>query len=186
MSPSAEDKLFSLLVEIRSDFRQIKSDLQTLLKQQHRPTPASSFTSDNTANVIESAQSGSPEDVLRYLGNARGRSYGRIDGQCRVHRVSASKMLGNFRRRRQLTATLSRQLVPDAPDRDHNADLLRGCICAELGIRRVHATASARRIVPRPFSSRAEINGLQREARCASTAASGNTQPPDCRRLPCK
>lgn len=72
MSPSAEDKLLSLLVEIRSDIRQIKSDLQTLLKQQQRPTPASSSSSDDAANSIESAQSGSPEDVLRYLRETRG------------------------------------------------------------------------------------------------------------------
>jgi hypothetical protein len=40
------------LTEIHSDIRQIKSD--------------------NTANAIESTQSGSPEDVLRYLRQTRG------------------------------------------------------------------------------------------------------------------
>lgn len=74
MSPSTEDKLISLLTEIHSDIRQIKSDLQsllTLLKQQQQPTPPSS-SSDDIANDIERAQSGSPEDVLRHLRETRG------------------------------------------------------------------------------------------------------------------
>jgi hypothetical protein len=75
MSASGEDKLLSLLTEIHSDIRQIKSDLQSLLtllkQQQQKPTtPASSSSSDDAANAIESAQSGSPEDVLRYLRDA--------------------------------------------------------------------------------------------------------------------
>jgi hypothetical protein len=44
MSPSAEDKLLSLLSEIHSDLRQIKSDLQsllTLLKQQQQKADSS-------------------------------------------------------------------------------------------------------------------------------------------------
>jgi hypothetical protein len=76
MSPSAEDKLISLLTEIHSDLRQIRSDLQSLLtllkQQQQRPTPVSFSNSDDAANAIESAQSGSPEDVLRYLREKRG------------------------------------------------------------------------------------------------------------------
>ena len=76
MSPSAEDKLLSLLVEIHSDLRQIKSDLQSLLtllkQQQQKPTPVSFSNSDDTANATESARSGSPEDVLRYLRETRG------------------------------------------------------------------------------------------------------------------
>jgi hypothetical protein len=76
MSPSDENKLIGLLTEIRSDVRQIKSDLQsiiTLLKQQQqKPTPASFSESADTASAIESVQSGSPEDVLRYLRETRG------------------------------------------------------------------------------------------------------------------
>jgi len=76
MSPSAEDKLLSLLVEIHSDLRQIKSDLQSLLtllkQQQQKPTPVSFSNIDDTANATESARSGSPEDVLRYLRETRG------------------------------------------------------------------------------------------------------------------
>jgi hypothetical protein len=77
MSPSGEDKLIPLLTEIQSDIRQIKADLQSLLRllkhQQQRPSPGSSSRSDDTANATESAQqSGSPEDVLRYLREKRG------------------------------------------------------------------------------------------------------------------
>jgi hypothetical protein len=76
MNPSVENKLLSLLSEIHSDLRQIKSDLQslaTLLKQQQqKPTPASFSNSDDTASAIESAQPGSLEDVLRYLRERRG------------------------------------------------------------------------------------------------------------------
>ena len=76
MSPSGEDKLILLLIEIRSDIQQMKSDLQSLLRllkqQQQRPTPPPSSSSDDIANGIESAQSGSPEEVLRYLRETRG------------------------------------------------------------------------------------------------------------------
>jgi hypothetical protein len=75
MPLSGEDKLISLLTEIHSDIRQIKSDLQsllTLLKQQQKPTPPMSSSSDDTPNDIERAQSGLPEDVLRYLQETRG------------------------------------------------------------------------------------------------------------------
>jgi hypothetical protein len=76
MSPLSEDKLVSFLAEIRSDIRQIKSDLQTLvmlLKQQERATiPASFADGDHMAESAESGQSASPEDVLRYLRETRG------------------------------------------------------------------------------------------------------------------
>jgi len=70
MSPLSEEKLVSVLAEIQSDIRQIKSDLQellTLLKQQ-----APSSDADHMAELAESGRSGSPEDVLRYLREARG------------------------------------------------------------------------------------------------------------------
>jgi hypothetical protein len=74
MSPSEENKLISLLMEIRSDIRQIESDLKSLLtllkEQQQKPTPALPSTTDETTNG--SASSGSPEDVLRYLRETRG------------------------------------------------------------------------------------------------------------------
>jgi hypothetical protein len=76
MSPSAEEKLISLLTEMHSDIRQIKSDLQSLLplliQQQQKPTPPPPSISDDTLNDIERAPSGSPEDVLRYLRETRG------------------------------------------------------------------------------------------------------------------
>ena len=74
MSPLSEDKLLSLLAEIQSDIRQIKSDLQallTLLKQQHKATPAWS-SGEDMAEPAESGRSVSPEDVLRYLRETRG------------------------------------------------------------------------------------------------------------------
>jgi hypothetical protein len=76
MSPSGESELISLLTEIRSDIRQIKSDLQSLLRhlkqQQQKPTPPPSSSTDDKPTDIERAQSGSPEDVLRYLRLTRG------------------------------------------------------------------------------------------------------------------
>jgi hypothetical protein len=74
MSPPSEDKLLSFLAEIRSDIRQIKSDLQALLallKQQQKA--ALSFSDgDPMAEPAESGRSASPEDVLRYLRETRG------------------------------------------------------------------------------------------------------------------
>jgi hypothetical protein len=76
MTPSSENELLSVLTEIRSDLQQIKSDLQSLLallkQQQQKLTPASFSNSGDTATAIESAQSGSPENVLRYLRETRG------------------------------------------------------------------------------------------------------------------
>jgi hypothetical protein len=75
MSPLSEDKLVSFLAEIQSDIRQIKSDLQALLlllKQQENATSPGSFSDDNIAEPVESGQSASPEDVLRYLRETRG------------------------------------------------------------------------------------------------------------------
>jgi hypothetical protein len=73
MSPLSEDKLLSVLAEIQSDIRQIKSDLQallTLLKQQQNAPPSSD--GDLMTEPAESGRSGSPEDVLRYLRETRG------------------------------------------------------------------------------------------------------------------
>jgi hypothetical protein len=75
MSTPSEDKLLSLVTEIQSDIRQIKSDLQsllTLMKRQQKPTPTSSTNNDITPEPVENSQSGSPEDVLRYLRETRG------------------------------------------------------------------------------------------------------------------
>jgi hypothetical protein len=76
MSPSTEDELILLLTEIRSDIRQMKSDLQSLLRllkqQPQNPTPPTSSSGHDTPNDIEREQSGSPEDVLRYLRETRG------------------------------------------------------------------------------------------------------------------
>jgi hypothetical protein len=72
MSPPSEDKLLSLLSEIQLDIRQIKSDVQTLLKQQQNPTPVRSPDNDHNGEPAERRRSGSPEDVLRYLREVRG------------------------------------------------------------------------------------------------------------------
>ena len=73
MSPLSEDKLLSLLAEIQSDIRQIKSDLQALLtQQQHNPPPLPSSDGDYTRESAESGRSASPEEVLRYLRETRG------------------------------------------------------------------------------------------------------------------
>jgi hypothetical protein len=75
MNPSGEDKLMSLLTEIHSEIRQIKSDLQlllALLRLEQRSMPVSSSSGDDAAQPIEGAQSGSPDDVLRYLRKTRG------------------------------------------------------------------------------------------------------------------
>jgi hypothetical protein len=57
MSPSNEDKLILLLTEIRSDIRQMKSDLQSLLRflrqQQEKPSPPPPSISDDTPNDVE-------------------------------------------------------------------------------------------------------------------------------------
>jgi hypothetical protein len=75
MSPHRANKLISLLTEIHSDIRQIKTDLQSVVtalkEQQQKQTPASSPNSDDTT-TIESVRSVSPEDVLRYLWETRG------------------------------------------------------------------------------------------------------------------
>jgi hypothetical protein len=82
MSPLSEDKLLSLLAEIQSDIRQIKSDLQALLtQQQQKPPPVMAFDgdympelsdSDYMPEPAESGRSASPEEVLRYLRETRG------------------------------------------------------------------------------------------------------------------
>jgi hypothetical protein len=75
MSPHRANELISLLTEIHSDIRQIKTDLQSVVtalkEQQQKQTPASSPNSDDTT-TIESVRSVSPEDVLRYLWETRG------------------------------------------------------------------------------------------------------------------
>jgi hypothetical protein len=74
MSPLSEDKLLSLLTEIQSDIRQIKSDLQALLtqQQQQKPPPVMASDGDYMPEPAESGRSVSPEEVLRYLRETRG------------------------------------------------------------------------------------------------------------------
>jgi hypothetical protein len=71
MSPLSEDKLLSLLAEIQSDIRQIKSDLQALLTQQQQQ-PVMASDGDYMPEPAESGRSVSPEEVLRYLRETRG------------------------------------------------------------------------------------------------------------------
>jgi hypothetical protein len=72
MSPLSEDKLFSILAEIQSDIRQIKSDLQALLTQQQKPPPVTASDGDYMPEPAQSGRSASPEEVLRYLRETRG------------------------------------------------------------------------------------------------------------------
>jgi hypothetical protein len=77
MSPLSEDKLLSVLAEIQSDIRQIRSDLQALLTLLQQPTPIPPTPSDDghIAEPAESGRSASPEEVLRYLRETRGEDY---------------------------------------------------------------------------------------------------------------
>ena len=72
--PLSEEKLISVLGEIQSDIRQIKSDLQALLAllKQQQAAPVSSSDGDPMAEPAESGRSASPEDVRRYLRETRG------------------------------------------------------------------------------------------------------------------
>jgi hypothetical protein len=73
MNSLGEDKLLSLLAEILSDIRQIKSDLQALLtQQQQRLPPVAPSDGDYTPEPAESRRSASPEEVLQYLRETRG------------------------------------------------------------------------------------------------------------------
>jgi len=78
MSPVSEDKLLSFLAQIQSDIRQIKSELHavlTLLQHQQKPTPATPAADEPIAELADSGQSASPEEVLRYLRETRGEDY---------------------------------------------------------------------------------------------------------------
>jgi hypothetical protein len=72
MGTLCEKKLIEMLMEIQSDIRQIKYDVQLLLKQQPQTAPAHSPNSEDTAEFIETSGSTSSEDVLRYLREKRG------------------------------------------------------------------------------------------------------------------
>ena len=75
MSPLSEGKLLSVLAEIQSDIRQIRSDLQallTLLQQQPAPIPPTPSDDGHIAEPAESGRSASAEEVLRYLRETRG------------------------------------------------------------------------------------------------------------------
>ena len=73
MSLLSEEKLLSLLAEILSEVRQIKSDLRALLTQQQQNPPlVASSDGDDTPQPADSGRSASPEEVLRYLRETRG------------------------------------------------------------------------------------------------------------------
>ena len=77
MNPSREDKLISLLTEIHSDLRQIKSDLQsllTLLKQQQQKPSRSSFpNNDETANAMRARSQACLRTSFAICGKREGR-----------------------------------------------------------------------------------------------------------------
>ncbi len=73
MSALSEEKLIEMLTEIQSDIRQIKFDLQLLMKQQSKPIPPRFPDRDEIIEDSEvAARSTSVEDVLRYLREKRG------------------------------------------------------------------------------------------------------------------
>jgi hypothetical protein len=73
VSALSDEKLIEMLTEIQSDIRQIKVDLQLLLKQQSKPMPPQVPDRDNITEDSEvAAGSTSVEDVLRYLREKRG------------------------------------------------------------------------------------------------------------------
>jgi hypothetical protein len=73
VSALSREKLAEMLTEIQSDIRQIKFDLQLLLKQQSKPMPQHFPDRDNVTEDSEAAaRSSSVEDVLRYLRDKRG------------------------------------------------------------------------------------------------------------------
>ena len=73
MSALSEEKLIEMLTEIQSDIRQIKFDLQLLMKQQSKPIPPRFPDRDEIIEDSEvAAGSTSVEDVLRYLREKRG------------------------------------------------------------------------------------------------------------------
>ena len=72
MGTLSEKKLIEILMEIQSDIRQIKYDVQLLLKQQPQTAHAHSPNSDDAAEFLETSGSTSTEDVLRYLREKRG------------------------------------------------------------------------------------------------------------------
>ena len=73
MSIFSEEKLIQMLTEIQSDIRQIKVDLQLLLKRQPKPMPPPFPNRDDIIEHSEvTATSTSVEDVLRYLREKRG------------------------------------------------------------------------------------------------------------------
>ena len=72
MSSLKEDKLLTLLAEILSDLRQIKSDLHALLTQQWKPPPVAPSDGDYPQEPPDGGRSASPEEVLRYLRETRG------------------------------------------------------------------------------------------------------------------
>lgn len=76
MNPLREDKLLSILAEIQSDIRQIKSDLQALITQQREKAPVALSDGDYMPEPAESGRSASPEEVLRYLRETRGEDDG--------------------------------------------------------------------------------------------------------------
>ena len=53
MGTLSEKKLIEMLMEIQSDIRQIKYDVQLLLKQQPQTAPAHSPNSEDTAEFID-------------------------------------------------------------------------------------------------------------------------------------
>jgi len=69
----SEEKVIEMLTEIQSDIRQIKFDLQLLLKQQSKPMPPHFPDRDDMIEESEvAAGSTSVEDVLRYLREKQG------------------------------------------------------------------------------------------------------------------
>ena len=71
MSALSEEKLIEMLTEIQSDIRQIKFDLQLIMKQQSKPMPTRFPDRDDITEPSEVATgSTSVEDVLGMFGRS--------------------------------------------------------------------------------------------------------------------
>ncbi len=72
MNTPYEEKLMEMLKEIQIDIRQIKADVQSVIKQQPKAAPVYLADSDGVSESGEASISTSVEDVLRYFREKRG------------------------------------------------------------------------------------------------------------------
>jgi hypothetical protein len=84
MSACDDNKLIEMLADIQSDVRQIKSDLQLILKQTVRSSTEPSSVGDQAtlADLPLPSDANSAEDVLRFFRETRGQDdFGTTSGR---------------------------------------------------------------------------------------------------------